>query len=214
MGAKRNTLCHTVSTIASTQTRTRRTREQSRQRIVDAAAELVRERSFTALTVDEVMARAGIGRTLFYRHFDDLGDLLMRAGREAIEELFAAEEVLAKRRDGYGVETIREALAAAAGVYRRHGPILRAVAEAAADDERIAAGQDAQRRRFDELVAGALRDATEGLDRPIGDFEETARALNLMNENYLRDAFGGEPRVSEEVAVRTLTEIWLALIER
>jgi hypothetical protein len=34
-----------------------------------------------------------------------------------------------------------------------------------------------------------------------------------MNENYLRDAYGGEPRVSEEVAVRTLTEIWTAVIE-
>jgi AcrR family transcriptional regulator len=201
-----------VSTIPSTQTRTRQSREESRQRIVDAAAELVRERSFAALTVDEVMARAGIGRTLFYRHFDDLGDLLMRAGREAIEELFAAEEVLASGRDGFGAKTIHEAITAAVGVYRRHGPILRAVAEAATVDERVAAGQDAQRRRFDELLAAALRDAA-GDGSAVSDFDETARALNLMNENYLRDAYGGEPRVSEEVAVRTLTEIWTAVIE-
>src|SRR3954464_14556556 len=66
------------------QTRVRKNREESRRRILDAVAELVRERSYTALTVDEVMSRAGIGRTIFYRHFDDLGELLMRAGREAI----------------------------------------------------------------------------------------------------------------------------------
>lgn len=197
----------------ATQTRARQSREESRQRIVDAVAELVRERSYTALTVDEVMSRAGIGRTLFYRHFDDLGDLLMRAGREAIEELFAAQEVLAQGREGYGADSIREALAAAVGVYHRHGPVLRAVAEAAADDERVAAGQDRIRRRFDELVASALRDATAANGVVIADVEETARALNLLNENYLRDAFGREPRVSEEVALRTLTEIWLALIE-
>jgi AcrR family transcriptional regulator len=196
------------------QTKIRQSREESRRRIVDAAAELVRERSYAALTVDEVMARAGIGRTLFYRHFDDLGDLLMRAGREAIEELFAAQEKLAQRREGYGAESIREALEAAVGVYRRHGPVLRAVAEASADDERIAAGQDQIRRRFDELVSLALRDATEVGANPVADYDETARALNLLNENYLRDAFGGEPRVSEEVAVRTLTEIWLAVVER
>jgi AcrR family transcriptional regulator len=198
--------------MTPTQTRTRQTREESRQRIVDAVAELVRERSFAALTVDEVMARAGIGRTLFYRHFDDLAELLMRAGREAIEELFAAERVLAEGRDGFGTETIREVIAAAVGVYRRHGPILRAVSEAATVDERVAAGQDAQRRRFDELLAAALRDAADD-GRPVEAFAETARALNLMNENYLRDAYGGEPRVSEEVAVRTLTEIWTAVIE-
>jgi AcrR family transcriptional regulator len=195
------------------QTRVRQNREESRRRIVDAAAELVRERSYTALTVDEVMSRAGIGRTLFYRHFDDLGDLLMRAGREAIDELFAAQEKLAQGREGYGAESISDALAAAVGVYRRHGPILRAVFEASAADERIAAGQDAIRRRFDELVSLALRDATEGAN-PVADYDETARALNLMNENYLRDAFGGEPRVSEEVALRTLTEVWLAVVNR
>ena len=33
------------------------------------------------------MREAGIGRTIFYRHFDDMADLLLRASREAIEEL-------------------------------------------------------------------------------------------------------------------------------
>ena len=41
---------------------------------------------------------------------------------------------------------------------------------------------------------------------------ETARALNLMNESYLRDAFGREPRVSAETALATLTDIWMAVI--
>ena len=50
--------------------------------------------------------------------------------------------------------------------------------------------------------------------RPAGEVAETARALNLMNESYLRDAFGREPRVSSETAIRTLTEIWVAVIER
>ena len=84
----------------ATQSRTRLSRERSRARIIEAATELVRVRSYAELNVGEIMDRAGIGRTLFYRHFDDLGDLLMRAGREAIEELFAAEEVLAQGRDG------------------------------------------------------------------------------------------------------------------
>ena len=43
---------------------------------------------------------------------------------------------------------------------------------------------------------------------------ETARALNLLNETYLLDAFGREPRVSPETAVQTLTEIWVAVIRR
>ena len=39
-----------------------------------------------------------------------------------------------------------------------------------------------------------------------------ARALNLLNESYLLDAFGREPRVSTDTAVQTLTEIWLGVI--
>ena len=201
-----------MSPTSAKRTRTRQNREQSRQRIVVAAAELVRERSFATLTVDEVMARAGIGRTLFYRHFDDLGDLILRAGREAVDEIFAAQEVLARSREGFGASSIRDALAAAVSVYRRHGPVLRAVSEAAADDERVAAGQDQIRRRFDELVEVALRDAATANARAVADFAETARALNVMNENYLLDAFGREPRVSEETALRTLTEVWVAVI--
>ena len=33
-----------------------------------------------------------------------------------------------------------------------------------------------------------------------------------MNEQYLLDAFGREPRVTAETAVETLTEIWSAVI--
>ena len=40
------------------------------------------------------MREAGLGRTIFYRHFDDLGDLLVRASREAIEELYEAQSKL------------------------------------------------------------------------------------------------------------------------
>ena len=47
---------------------------------------------------------------------------------------------------------------------------------------------------------------------PPADPAQTARALNLMNEAYLLDAFGREPRVTADEAARTLTEVWLAVI--
>jgi hypothetical protein len=68
------------------------------------------------------------------------------------------------------------------------------------------------RRQFDELLARALREMPHLADHPPADVAETARALNLLNTSYLTDAFGGEPRVSAETAVQTLTEIWMAVI--
>ncbi len=194
--------------------RARQTREASRARTVAVATELVRRRSYAELSVDEVMREAGFGRTIFYRHFDDLADLLLRAGREAIEELYEAQLALAGARAGANPDVVREAIEPAVEVYRRHGPLLRAIAEAAAGDEQIAPGQREMRGRFDDLVASALRGLAGAGDPPPVDVAETAHALNLLNESYLLDAFGREPRVSAQTAVRTLTEIWAAVVHR
>ena len=102
-------------------------RERTKQRIVDAATELVRERSFARLTVGAVMERAGLERTIFYRHFDDLSELILSVGREAIEALYAAQAALAEARMDYGPAGVREAVEIPVRVYHRHGPVLRAV---------------------------------------------------------------------------------------
>jgi AcrR family transcriptional regulator len=198
----------------SQQVRARHSRAESRARIIEATTELVRERSYGELSIGEIMERAGFGRTIFYRHFDDLPDLLIRAGREAIEGLYEAELALERSRTEVGAESVRLAVEAAVKVYSQHGPILRAIHEASASDPQLAPNQAEVRRRFDALVAAALREAyTHGGDPPT-DIDETAHALNLMNETYLMDAFGHEPRVTPETAARTLTEVWAAVFNR
>jgi AcrR family transcriptional regulator len=197
------------------QSRARQVREQNRQRIIDAATELVRERSYAQLNVGEVMTRAGIGRTIFYRHFDDLGDLLLRAGREAVDALYEAQLALAETRmDEAGTEAIRQAIELTVAVYRRHGPVLRAVADAVAADELVAAEAEMVRGRFDDLVADTLRRSADAGGTSFADPRETAHALNVLNERYLLDAFGRRPRVSAATAIQTLTEIWIAALGR
>lgn len=190
----------------------RRTRKESRERIVEAATELVRARSYAALTVDDIMREAGFGRTIFYRHFDDLADLLLRAGREAIDELYELQQAFAEARVSTGPHVVRAALEPVVRVYERHGPLLRAISEASAGDEAVAQTHQALRERFHALLADALRASPHLTAQPLASRAETARALNLMNEGYLLDAFGREPRVSAETALQTLTEAWSALI--
>lgn len=189
-------------------------RAESRARIVVAATELVREHSYPELSVGQVMQSAGIERTLFYRHFDDLGDLLMHAGRESIEGLFSAQIDLGESRDGSGThpEALRPAIERVVDFYERHGPLLRALSEAAAGDERVASGQRALRDRFDELTATSLGVLPQFSSLEPHEVREIARSLNLLNNAYLLDAFGREPRVSAETAVQTLTTIWTGVI--
>jgi len=106
------------------------------------------------------------------------------------------------------------AIEAAVNVYSRHGPLLRALSEAATVDSRIATAQRAFYGRFDALVARVLSDFAKTSSRPLADVEETARALNLLNTSYLLDSFGHKSRVTREVAVQTLTEIWLGVVSR
>ena len=203
-----------MASVATRRAEIRESRQHSRELIVAAAEGLVKQESYGALTVDDVMREAGLGRTIFYRHFDDLADLLMRAGREAIDEMYDAQRALSAARAGDGPDVIRAAIEPAVAVYERHGPLLRAIAEAAASEDRIAEGQEAMRARFHELVEHALGALPSVEANPPADLAETARALNMMNEGYLLDAFGREPRVSAETAIQTLTEVWLAVIHR
>ena len=190
----------------------RRSREEARERIVAAATELIRDRSYSELNVDEVMRVAGIGRTIFYRHFDDLGDLMVRVNRPALAELYEAQPRLEDIDPGDEAAAIRQGLEPAVAVYSRHGPLLRAMAEAARSDDELAKDQAAIRKRFGDQAASYLRVALARGSAPLSDVDETAYALTVMTESYLLDAFGGEPRVSVDAAVQTLSEIWIAVV--
>ncbi len=157
-----------MSTAAARRDQVRQSREATRARIVTAAALLLRRRSFAELTVDEVMHEAGQGRTIFYRHFDDLSDLIVRASREAIETLYEAQRLLGAERSSGAPDAIDRALELAVDVYERHGPLLRGVAEAAAGDDQIARGHAEMRRRFDDLAEQWLRAARARFRRATG----------------------------------------------
>ena len=169
------------------------------------------ERSFAELTVGEIMDRAGLERTIFYRHFENVGALLLATGRQAIVDMYEAQAAIAASHGSFDPEAITEALTLAAEVFHRDGPLLRAVFEAPASNQLEAVDQDEIRGRFDGLVADALRDLERQRGNRFADVEETARALNRLNENYLIDAFGRDRGVSVETAAATLSQIWIAL---
>lgn len=58
------------------------------ERILEAFAEVVVERGYTRVTVDEVAARAGTNKPAFYRRFRNLADLVPRllASRHGTDE--------------------------------------------------------------------------------------------------------------------------------
>jgi AcrR family transcriptional regulator len=65
-------------------------RRDTRRRLRDAAIELVVERGYRAVTVEEIAERAGVTRATFYRHHPDKDRLLADAVDELSDEILEA----------------------------------------------------------------------------------------------------------------------------
>ncbi len=61
--------------------RVARRRERTRQRILEVAEDLVRERGVEAVTIDDITDAADIARRSFYHHFESKHDLLVPVAR-------------------------------------------------------------------------------------------------------------------------------------
>jgi AcrR family transcriptional regulator len=60
--------------------------ERSRELILDALRELIAEKSFEKITVQEIVDRAGVGRTTFYAHFQSKEDVFL-SGHQHLDEV-------------------------------------------------------------------------------------------------------------------------------
>jgi len=184
---------------ARRRTNARVRREEARERIVAAAEKLLLEVAYRDLSVDLVMSEAGLSRTVFYRHFDGLPDVLLALLAKIEAELAAPMD--ASPPDGE--DWLRDLLAGSVETFARYGPFLRALDHAAGQDAEIEAAYCAVVDRFTSEIAEVLGGGARGY--------ELARALNLMNGHYLMDTLGKDPSFDRELALDTLVAIWSAV---
>ncbi|MGH3148397.1 MAG: TetR/AcrR family transcriptional regulator, partial [Rubrobacter sp.] len=197
----------------------RRRPEEAERAILAAARSFLEERPFREMTVEEVMVRTGLSRPAFYAYFRDRYDLVTRL-LEGIGGLLFAVDWRWLSGDASGgreaaSEVLAEALRRGSETFVQYGPVLRAIADAAVQDARV---EEVYRYGLIERFTGAVaarvsRDVAAGASPADLNPEETARALVLMTERYLLDAFGNpSKRPSSEKAaamVGTLQTVWL-----
>jgi AcrR family transcriptional regulator len=172
-----------------------------------AAEALLRERPFRELTVDEVMRRTELSRPSFYVYFRDRHHLVLRVVEHIGGELFTKADRWIKG-EGDGPALAREATEGIVAVFAEHGPVLRALADAAADDPGVEAV-------YSELVQSFINATSEHIQHEIEagrilplDARETATALVWMNERYLTLSLGREPAADRAIVASTLETIW------
>jgi AcrR family transcriptional regulator len=152
---------------------------------VEAAEAFLRERPFRELTVDDLMRRTGLSRPSFYVYFKDRHELVLRLTERIGGELFEMSDRWYSG-SGEGPGLVREAVEGVVGVFAEHGPVLRALADAAAEDRRV---EDVYRGILARFVAATARhierEIAAGRIEPLR-AEETATALTWMIESYLQ----------------------------
>ena len=189
--------------------RRRRTPESAEREILDAAEAFLRERPFRDLTVDEVMARTTLSRPSFYVYFRDRHHLAVRLVEGIGEALFAMSNRWLSGTNGDDPRAdVRESLRGVATVWREHGLVLHAIADAAGHDPEVERVYHGLVEQF--VVATTKRieaDIAAGRIAPI-DAAPTAGALVWMNERYLQMTLGRLSQTSFDTVVDTLATIW------
>jgi AcrR family transcriptional regulator len=181
--------------------------------IVAAAEALLRERPFRELTVDEVMRRTDLSRPSFYVYFRDRHHLVLRV----VEHLGRELRTMSQRwytGAGDGPALAREAMEGIVDVYIEHGPVLRALADAAADDPEVERVYGGLVQSFVDVTRKHIEaEVTAGRVEPL-DAGETARALVWMMERYLNLSLGRVPGTAGTTVADTLTAIWVRVLYR
>lgn len=193
--------------VASQRTKRRQLRQQTRDQILAAAQELLREGSFRELTVDAVMRRTGHSRTVFYRHFDDIPTLVLSLMQEVGSELVEIGQAWA-RTERVGPDEARARLALFVDFHVRHGRVVHAVAEASHHDDAVEAAYNGMVENFVALTTNAIQTRVDSGELAPIDAPQVARALVRMLNGYLGDALGREPLTDPERVLDTVTTIW------
>ena len=160
------------------------------------------------MTVDEVMRRTELSRPSFYVYFRDRHHLVLKVFERMQAESAANAEVWYGA-EGSGREVIREATAGVVAVFERHGAVLEALADAAADNPEVEAAHRGVLNFFIEATARHIEAEIEAGNMIPCNAWETARALSLMNDRYMTSVLGRNPTVAPEVVVDTITTIWV-----
>ena len=166
-------------------------RERTRTALFDALSRLMAARSFDKITLSDVAAHAGVGRTAVYNHFADKEDLLLafmehETARYA-EELSAALAGVEDPIDRLRVYVRQQALIKRHFHFPASGPLANSVSRGTAGRLRAHAGLMAQ------MLAQILNDAVADGEIPP---QDPAQVIPLVHACVM----GGRPTPTDPVA--------------
>lgn len=186
----------------------RQTADETRRLIVETAVQFLWEHPFRELTTGAIMSRTGLSRPAFYQYYRNVHELI----EDLLRDLEAHMVEMASpwlAGEGDSRESLRESLAGVVAVCVDHGPVFRAISEAAPLDPRLEEAWTGFMTRWDGAVAARI--VAEQRCGAIGpcDAASIAAALNKLDSAVLISEFGRRPQGNPERVTETLYHIWI-----
>ena len=169
--------------------RLRRTPENARAEILAAAESALRDVDFHALTVETLMERTGMTRSLFYHYFKSLDEIVIALFEGIETEIHGAVDAWLEGEDAVDPRTNTvEHLTRMYEVWREHANLMRAMEQAAGRNKEVFA-------RWQRQVVDSYIEKTESFIRRqialgrsrVTDPRGVAHVLILMNLAVARD---------------------------
>jgi AcrR family transcriptional regulator len=179
---------------------------------MDSAVRFLWEHDFRDLTIGELMRDTTLSRPAFYQYFKDLHDLI-----EALfKEVDGVMQQTAHRwlsGEGEPIAALREGQRGVVLTCVEHGPIIRAVSEAAPLDTRLEKVWSRVLGRWDDLVEARIKaQQRQGLIAKSLNARRIANALNSLDTAVLIAEFGRLPQGKPEAVLDTLHHVWVATL--
>ncbi|MEO6043908.1 MAG: TetR/AcrR family transcriptional regulator [Tepidiformaceae bacterium] len=183
----------------------------SRDLVIAAAGELIRESGYSALTVDDVRLRAGVSRATFYFYFRNKTHLLISTASTVMDELFEVAGKNYPERDEFA--RIVLANVAYLSVWLRQSAILGEFYALSLVDSEVRENYASYRDKFEARITGRLARLLEQGRIPRCSPALLAASLSSMVEFsafrffcYAGDPISGGRSFTD--LVETLSESW------
>jgi AcrR family transcriptional regulator len=191
--------------------RRRRRGDETRTLILDAAEQFLRSHAYRDLSIAALMEAIGYRRTVFYRHFTGLPDLVVAVvSRQAALSAPSADAVRAAAAEQLDLERARDLLRPTVAHWTANGPLISALRDAAIADGVLGQIVAATRGQLEDMVLAGLNERHAAGALQAADLPDVARLLSGMSQAYLLQALGKD-QTDPELVLDTLARGWVAI---
>jgi AcrR family transcriptional regulator len=188
-------------------------RERITGELLPIVEELLTAEPYYALKVEQIIQRAGMARSTFYRYYQDKGELLLAVSEPAIADILAAAGRVWELPPDATRADLTETMRAVIIQYRPHTPLMQAMVETSAYDAAVRAAFQGAWTAARESQADHIRHGqAEGWIRTDLDPDETAGWLVWMAERGMYQLVpGADDQALERLARSFAAILWHTL---